>query len=62
MFEQALRGPLVKIVDDLWDLIHAQLRTPVEGTVRHRDYLEDVVREALVNAVCHRDYRRRREP
>ncbi len=67
VFEQAVGGPLVKIVDDLWELIATQQRTPVEGTSSdnaddNADYLESVVREALVNAVSHRDYRRRREP
>jgi len=57
-FEQTIHGPLVKIVDDLWNLIRAQMRTPVNGS-DEPDYPESVVREALVNAVCHRDYRRR---
>ncbi|RPJ03082.1 MAG: hypothetical protein EHM39_00310 [Chloroflexi bacterium] len=56
-FEQSLRGPLIKLVDDLWDLIRAQMRTPTTNDAL--DYPEAVVREALVNAVCHRDYRRR---
>ena len=57
-FERAVSGPLVRLVDELWTLIAAQQRTPVNGDV-NADYPEDVVREALVNAVSHRDYRRR---
>jgi ATP-dependent DNA helicase RecG len=66
-FERKLGGPLVQIVDDLLALIDEQKRTPVRGadecgSASHReDYPVAVVREALVNAVCHRDYRLRRE-
>jgi ATP-dependent DNA helicase RecG len=60
--ERAVGGPLVQIVDDLGDLVAEQQRTPVDGRGdENADYPEAVVREALVNAVCHRDYRRRRE-
>jgi ATP-dependent DNA helicase RecG len=57
-FEHAVSGPVVRIVDDLWQLIAGQQRAPVNGSA-HADYPEGVVREALVNAVSHRDYRRR---
>jgi ATP-dependent DNA helicase RecG len=57
-FERAVNGPLVHIVDGMWELIAAQQRTPVSGDAG-ADYPEDVVREVLVNAVSHRDYRRR---
>jgi ATP-dependent DNA helicase RecG len=66
-FERKLGGPLVQIVDDLMALIDEQKHTPLEGadgcedSPPYEDYPAAVVREALVNAVCHRDYRLRRE-
>jgi ATP-dependent DNA helicase RecG len=57
-FERTLHGPLVRIVDDLLELINEQMSTPADGS-DEPDYPAEVVREALVNAVSHRDYRLR---
>jgi ATP-dependent DNA helicase RecG len=57
-FEQTVQGPLAQMVDDLWALIGAHRRTPANGDSTP-DYPAAAAREALVNAVCHRDYRLR---
>ncbi len=53
-FERTLDGPLVRVFDRLWTDLHAQMR-PLDTL----DYPAPVVREVLVNAVQHRDYRLR---
>lgn len=58
-----LRGPLYRLVDDAEQFIyrHMKVGRRIEGFVgvEYREYPEEAVREALVNAVVHRDYSRR---
>ncbi|MCD4687250.1 MAG: hypothetical protein K8S97_15080, partial [Anaerolineae bacterium] len=51
--DQTFDGPLLHVLAALWDTIQAQTR---DG-----DYAPDPLREALFNALCHRDYRLRGE-
>jgi ATP-dependent DNA helicase RecG len=46
-----LEGPLVRLVEQVWELIAEQMQ--------EAEYPAFAVREALINAVCHRDYRLR---
>jgi len=55
VFEQTVTGPLSRLIDQLWSLIREQMKSGPE-----EEYPAQVVREALVNAVCHRDYRLRK--
>jgi ATP-dependent DNA helicase RecG len=58
--ERALGGAAVRLIEGLWDLIQEQMRShPPASNPREMDYPTDAVREALVNAICHRDYRLR---
>lgn len=54
-------GPLPKIIDRAWRVIWEEMdkRSVVRGLHRHEEteYPASSVREALVNAVAHRDYR-----
>ena len=56
-----LVGPLARIIERAWDLIMEEMRVEavVDGLRREErpEYPRFAVREALVNAVCHRDYR-----
>jgi len=58
-----LRGPLYQLVDDAEQFIyrHMKVGRRIEGFVGmdYREYPEEAVREAIVNAVVHRDYSRR---
>lgn len=58
-----LRGPLYQLVDDAEQFIyrHMKVGRRIEGFmgVDYREYPEEAVREAIVNAVVHRDYSRR---
>ena len=58
-----LRGPLYQLVDDAEQFIyrHMKIGRRIEGFVgvEYREYPQEAVREALVNAVVHRDYSRR---
>jgi ATP-dependent DNA helicase RecG len=58
-----LRGPLYQLVDDAEQFIyrHMKVGRRIEGFVgvEYREYPDEAVREALVNAVVHRDYSRR---
>ncbi|MEA3407949.1 MAG: ATP-binding protein [Chloroflexota bacterium] len=53
-------GPAPRMVRNAWDLLREELqRQPhMEGLERHEsyEYPMEAVREAVVNAVCHRDY------
>lgn len=48
---QTLDGPLIHVLHSLWDTLQSQIRT--------QDYPAEPLREALFNALCHRDYRLR---
>ncbi len=58
-----LRGPLYRLVDDAEQFIyrHMKIGRRIEGFagVEYREYPQAAVREAIVNAVVHRDYSRR---
>jgi ATP-dependent DNA helicase RecG len=58
---EELNGPLPRIIDRAWRVIWEEMdkRSVVRGLVREEqlEYPESAVREALVNAVAHRDYR-----
>lgn len=62
---RTLRGPLVRLIDDTVRTVLDELAAGVELAssgfkARHR-YPERVVKEAIVNAVIHRDYRLNRD-
>lgn len=54
-------GPLARIVERTWNIIWEEMRVGarVRGLEREEmtEYPRFAVREALVNAICHRDYR-----
>jgi len=54
-------GPLPKLIETAWQTVWEEMRVAavVTGLVREEkgEYPSFAVREALVNAVCHRDYR-----
>jgi len=56
-------GPLARIIERAWQVVWEEMRVGavVKGLVREEqtEYPPFAVREALVNAVCHRDYRLR---
>ncbi len=58
---ERVRGPLARLLERAWDLVRQEMR--VEAVVRglqreeRLEYPPFAVREALVNAVAHRDYR-----
>ena len=58
---EELIGPLPKIIDRAWRVLWEEMdkQAVVKGLQRHEqlEYPESSVREALVNAVAHRDYR-----
>jgi ATP-dependent DNA helicase RecG len=58
-----LHGPLYQLVDDAEQFIyrHMKIGRRIEGFVgvEYREYPAEAVREAIVNAVVHRDYSRR---
>ncbi len=58
-----LQGPLYRLVDDAEQFIyrHMKVGRRIEGFVgvEYREYPHEAVREAIVNAVVHRDYSRR---
>ena len=57
-----LRGPLYQLVNDAEQFIyrHMKIGRRIEGFagVEYREYPAEAVREAIVNAVVHRDYSR----
>lgn len=60
---EELTGPLARMVENLWELTWGEMAVSavVRGLEREEtyEYPAFAVREALVNAVCHRDYRMR---
>jgi ATP-dependent DNA helicase RecG len=60
---EEIGGPLARIVERAWQVVWEEMRVGavVKGLVREEqtEYPPFAVREALVNAVCHRDYRLR---
>lgn len=62
---RTLRGPLIRLIDDTVRVVLDELAAGVElassGFKAHHRYPERVVKEAIVNAVIHRDYRLNRD-
>jgi ATP-dependent DNA helicase RecG len=60
---EEIGGPLARIIERAWQVVWEEMRVGavVKGLVREEqtEYPPFAVREALVNAVCHRDYRLR---
>jgi len=58
---EEIKGPLARVIESAWDVIHEEMTVSavVEGLEREEkpEYPPFAVREALVNAVSHRDYR-----
>lgn len=57
---EELTGPLARIIEGAWRVLWEEMRheAVIPGLAReeHPEYPPFAVREALVNAVCHRDY------
>ncbi len=60
---EEINGPLARVIERAWQVTLEEMRVGavVKGLEREEvlEYPEFAVREALVNAVCHRDYRLR---
>ncbi len=60
---EEINGPTARVIERLWQIIWSEMRVQavVRGLQREErpEYPHFAVREALVNAVCHRDYRLR---
>ncbi len=60
---EEINGPLARVVERSWQVVLEEMRVGAVVTGLERqdvlEYPEYAVREALVNAVCHRDYRLR---
>ncbi|MEP7290736.1 MAG: ATP-binding protein [Chloroflexota bacterium] len=58
---EELTGPLPRLIESTWNLIWGEMAVSavVKGLEREEtyEYPQFAVREALVNAICHRDYR-----
>lgn len=58
---EEITGPLARIVERAWNVVWEEMRVGavVNGLAREENlaYPRFAVREALVNAICHRDYR-----
>ena len=56
-----INGPLARVIERAWNIVHEEMRVGamVQNLERHEitEYPRFAVREALVNAVSHRDYR-----
>lgn len=60
---EELTGPLPRLIEATWNLVWSEMAVSavVKGLEREEtyEYPQFAVREALVNAICHRDYRLR---
>ena len=60
---EELTGPLSRLIETTWNLVWSEMAVSavVKGLEREEtfEYPQFAVREALVNAICHRDYRLR---
>jgi len=60
---EELTGPLSRLIESAWNLIWSEMAVSavVKGLEREEktEYPQFAVREAIVNAICHRDYRLR---
>lgn len=58
---EELTGPLSRVIENAWNLIWNEMAVSavVKGLEREEtlEYPQFAVREAIVNAICHRDYR-----
>jgi ATP-dependent DNA helicase RecG len=58
---EELTGPLPRLIENSWNLIWSEMAVSavVKGLEREEtyEYPQFAVREAIVNAICHRDYR-----
>lgn len=58
---EEVTGPLARVIEDTWNLVWSEMAfgAVINGLKREErpEYPPFAVREALVNAVCHRDYR-----
>lgn len=58
---EELTGPLPRLIENTWNLIWSEMAVGavVKGLEREdtTEYPQFAVREAIVNAICHRDYR-----
>ncbi|MCC6804571.1 MAG: putative DNA binding domain-containing protein [Anaerolineae bacterium] len=58
---EELAGPLPRLIESAWNLIWSEMAVSavVKGLEREEtfEYPQFAVREAIVNAICHRDYR-----
>ena len=56
-----IKGPLPRIVERIWNIVWEEMRVGAVVTNLERqeiaEYPTFAVREAIINAVCHRDYR-----
>lgn len=61
MRRDEVTGPMAIVIEDTWSILLKEMRTEAVIKELHREerkeYPRVAVREALVNAVCHRDYR-----
>lgn len=59
-FRQSWREPFFKICDEVWEIVNARnIRIPFQAGLFQREvhaFSEKPVREAILNAVAHRDY------
>ena len=57
---EEINGPLARVIQQAWEVIGEEMRheAAIPGLAREEqpEYPPSAVREALVNAVCHRDY------
>ena len=60
---EELTGPVPRLIESTWNLVWSEMAVSavVKGLEREEtyEYPQFAVREALVNAICHRDYRLR---